>query len=81
MLNEHAVISGNTTVRTAFNSGRMKPFNPFTNTPMKCPQGNTAAQCIAMNANWQKGDNFGKPTGVANYQIPRTYRLSLGFKF
>jgi outer membrane receptor protein involved in Fe transport len=81
VLNEHVQVAGNTTVRTAFNSSRMAPFNPFTDTPKECPQGNTAVQCRALGANWQKGDNFGKATGVTNYQLPRTYRASLGFKF
>ncbi len=81
VFNEHAVISGNTTVLTALNSARFKGFNPFTDTPVECPQGASAATCRSMGANWQKGASFGQPTGPTNYQTPRSYRLSVGFKF
>ena len=30
---------------------------------------------------WQKGANFGKPTSVDAYQLPRTYKVSLGVRF
>ncbi|HSP16715.1 MAG TPA: TonB-dependent receptor [Thermoanaerobaculia bacterium] len=79
--NEHAVIGGNTTVSTAFNSSRFATFNPFTDTPVECPQGAAAATCRSMGANWQKGSKFGTATDPTNYQTARTYRLSVGFKF
>jgi len=71
---------------TALNSG-LRPFNPFTDTPKECPQGNTPQQCYDMGANWQKGANFGKPNSTGALQVadrslaPRTYRLSVGFRF
>ncbi len=46
----------------------LQPFNPFTQTPVE-------------GINWQKGDNFGKPVVPNDYQVPRTFRLSVGFRF
>ena len=68
------------------NSGLL-PFNPFTATPVECPQGLPAYECFAMKANWQKGPNFGKPNSTDALQIPdrslapRTYRFSVGLRF
>ncbi len=77
-----------TTVFTSNNSGHgLSPFNPFTTAPKECPQGNTAAQCTALGANWQKGPNFGKPlsdttfSSAGSYQLPRTYLFSAGVRF
>ncbi|HEY3053100.1 MAG TPA: hypothetical protein VGK04_06890, partial [Thermoanaerobaculia bacterium] len=73
------------TVKT-LNSG-LSPFNPYTDTPVQCPQGAPAAQCASMHANYQLGPNFGKADSADAYQIgdrslaPRTYRLSLGVRF
>jgi hypothetical protein len=80
-LNEDAQIDARTTVNTAFNSGAFATFNPFTETPIECPQGTAAAQCTAMGAHWQKATSFGTATGPTDYQLPRTYRLSVGVKF
>ncbi len=63
------------------------PFNPFTDKPVECPQGNSPDQCYAMHANWQKGPNFGKALSSDAFQYgdrslaPRTYRFSLGVRF
>lgn len=56
-----------------------------------CLQTGTTTRCTAFNPlageepqeglHWQKGANFGKPTGVDAYQLPRTYRVSLGVRF
>ena len=62
--------------RVAFNTdvNLLKPFNPFTQTPVE-------------GVNWEKGEDFGKaqnPTSLftaGDYQLPRTYRLSLGVRF
>jgi hypothetical protein len=81
VFNEHAQINGNTAVTTGFNSGSFATFNPFTDAPIECPQGTASATCKAMGANWRKGANFGKALDTTDYQTPRTYRLSVGFKF
>lgn len=55
-----------------------------------CLQTNTTTRCVAFNpflekptqgVHWQKGVTFGKPTSAAAYQLPRTYRFSLGLRF
>lgn len=88
VFNQVATLGGNSTVFTAANSGKgLKSFNPFTTAPVECPQGDTAAQCTAMGANWQKGPNFGKPLTATtfatngSYQLPRTYLVSVGARF
>jgi hypothetical protein len=65
---EEAVLGVDTTVLDATNSSRLQRFNPFTETPVE-------------GVHWQKGDNFGKPLGPANYQTPRTFRFSVGLRF
>jgi outer membrane receptor for ferrienterochelin and colicin len=45
-----------------------KPFNPFTETPVE-------------GVNWQKGPQFGQGVIPSDYQEPRTYRVSVGFRF
>jgi hypothetical protein len=47
---------------------RCVAFNPFSETPVE-------------GVNWQKGPIFGQPTDSRAYQTPRTYRLSLGYRF
>jgi hypothetical protein len=48
---------------------RCLPFNPL------------AGEAPQEGVHWQKGPNFGKPTSAAAYQLPRTYRLSVGLRF
>jgi hypothetical protein len=92
VFNQHGVTNVNTTVYTAANAGKgLSPFDPFTTTPVECPQGAPASQCRAMGANWQLGPNFGKPlaatTGVGypysngDFQMPRTFTVSFGVRF
>jgi outer membrane receptor protein involved in Fe transport len=60
-------------------------FNPFTKTPVECPQSNTAAQCTAMGANWKLGPQFGQPVSGSStqpsFQIPRSYLVTFGARF
>ncbi len=46
----------------------MAPFDPFTETPVE-------------GVNWQRGDDFGQPTSEDDFQQPRTFRFSVGFRF
>ncbi len=46
----------------------MDPFDPFTQTPVE-------------GVHWRKGANFGNATNVNHYQLPRTYRVSVGLRF
>jgi hypothetical protein len=43
-------------------------FNPFTETPVE-------------GTHYIKGPGFGRPNSEGDYQTPRTFRLSLGFRF
>lgn len=43
-------------------------FNPFTETPVE-------------GTHYIKGPGFGRPNSEGDYQIPRTFRLSVGFRF
>jgi outer membrane receptor protein involved in Fe transport len=48
---------------------RCLPFNPL------------AGEVPQEGVHWQKGAKFGQATAADAYQLPRTYRLSLGLKF
>jgi len=73
-----------TTVRTRRTNGAasgLVAFNPYTDTPIECPQGAAAADCTALHANYQLGPNFGKPVTKEGFQTPRTYRFAVGLRF
>jgi outer membrane receptor protein involved in Fe transport len=92
--NQHGVINVNTSVYTSRDAGKgLSPFNPFTTSkPIECPQGASADSCSQMGATWQKAATFGTPlnpttpagypfTVNGDYQMPRTFLLSLGVRF
>ena len=62
-----------------------KRFNPFTETPVECPQGASAATCKSLGANFQKSASFGNPTSgsssAPSFQAPRTYLVTFGARF
>jgi len=70
---------------TTPNSRGLVRFNPFTTTPIECPQGAPASQCASMNANWQKNPQFGEATSgsslAPSFQIPRSYLVTFGARF
>jgi hypothetical protein len=57
------------TVLTRRQTASLQPFNPL------------AGDAPREGVNWQKGARFGKPTAADAYQLPRTYRLSVGLRF
>jgi len=79
------VLNADGSIKT-LNSGLFS-FNPFTDTPIQCPTGASPATCAGMHANYQFGPNFGKANSSDAFQVadrslaPRTYRLSMGFRF
>lgn len=86
--NHKAVLGGNTFVRTSQNTAGFANFNPFTQSPIECPQGALIATCTAMKANYQLGPLFGQANGTpttfsqgGNYQLPRTYLYAIGARF
>lgn len=69
LFNEKAVVAVDNSVLTAQNaSTQLQPFNPFTETPVR-------------GVHYELPPSFGKPTGAADYQLPRTFRVSLGVRF
>ena len=67
LFNEKGVVAVNSTVLTAQNSGLQK-FNPFTEKPVR-------------GVHYDLDPTFGKPTNSADYQLPRTFRVSAGVRF
>ncbi|HUP46064.1 MAG TPA: carboxypeptidase regulatory-like domain-containing protein [Thermoanaerobaculia bacterium] len=72
--NEDSVVNGNTTVFTAAQDPSLQAFNPFTETPVE-------------GVHWRRGGSFGQattpttPGAQGHYQLPRTYRISVGLRF
>ena len=81
VFNEQGVEGVNEEVLTALDEDYLAPFNPFTETPIMCPQGASPDQCESLGAHWQPGESFGKPTSESSYQTPRTFRFSVGVRF
>jgi hypothetical protein len=77
LFNEQGVTTVNLQVYDATTRGDLAPFNPFTETPRECPQG----QSDCTGYNWQKGPDFGKALAPTDYQAPRTFRFAVGFRF
>jgi hypothetical protein len=78
-----------TTVRTNRTAGSgLVPFNPFTQSPIECPKGASAATCTALGANYQLASNFGVSgttqttfSQAGSFQLPRTYVYAIGARF
>ncbi|HYN19314.1 MAG TPA: hypothetical protein VE078_00020, partial [Thermoanaerobaculia bacterium] len=68
VFDEQGVGFVNQAVQTATNTAGVARFNPFTETPVE-------------GVHWRKGANFGKPTNELHFQQPRTFRMSVGFRF
>ena len=68
LLDEDGALVVNDTILDATNSADFQPFNPFTDTPVQ-------------GVHWDFGPNFGQPVRDTDYQRPRTFRLSAGFRF
>ena len=68
LFDEKGVVAVNSTVLTAQNSPVIQPFDPFREEPVR-------------GVHYQLAQTFGKPTSGADYQLPRTFRVSLGVRF
>ena len=53
---------------TSCNGAPCRLFDPFNETPIE-------------GVHWSKGSNFGQPTREGDFQDPRLFRLSVGFRF
>ena len=60
--------SANSDTFDAENDGSLAPFNPFTETPVR-------------GVNYELGDDFGQADEADDFQQPRTFRFSVGFRF
>jgi hypothetical protein len=58
----------NNGVLTSVNSATLRPFNPFTETPVQ-------------GVNWNLNPTFGTPASRFAYTSPRTFRFNFGIKF
>jgi hypothetical protein len=82
VFNEDALIGGrigtdmNVTVNTRANQTGFLTFNPFTETPVR-----GARNVASPSAHYDLGPNFGRAVGFRAYQLPRTYRFSVGARF
>ncbi len=68
VFDESAALVVNDTVLDATNSADFESFNPFTDTPVQ-------------GVHWDFGPNFGQPVRDTDFQRPRTFRVSAGFRF
>jgi hypothetical protein len=69
LFNEKGIVAVDSTVLTALNSsGQFARFNPFTDEPVR-------------GVHYELPPTFGKPTSAADYQLPRTFRVSMGVRF
>jgi hypothetical protein len=68
VFNEQSVVGVDRTVLTALDDPTLAPFDPFHETPVR-------------DVNYRYGESFGKPTGPASYQQPRTFQVSVGLRF
>jgi hypothetical protein len=68
LFNEKAVVAVDNAVQTARDTSTLQPFNPFTETPVR-------------GVHYALPPSFGRPTGAADYQLPRTFRISAGVRF
>jgi hypothetical protein len=80
------VVSTTVTTRATSSDARLTTFNPFSETPVQCTATSAPGSC-----HYILPAAFGTPTSAtastpgnsftSNYQVARTYRFSLGFRF
>ena len=69
LFDQDAVVNGDTTVITARNDSSLTRFNPV------------AGDVPVEGVNYVLGEDFGQAVSQNSYQLPRTYRFSLGLRF
>ena len=67
--NQDAVVNGDSTILTARNDTSLTRFNP------------NAGDVPVEGVHYRFGDDFGQAVSRNSYQLPRTYRVSLGLRF
>ena len=66
-LQRKGVVAVDSTVLTASPSSGLSPFDPFNDKPVR-------------GVHYDLAPTFGKPTSSADYQLPRTFRVSVGVR-
>jgi hypothetical protein len=83
--NEEAQVGGNVTVLTATSAACIQ--NTGANVGARCARFNPKTETPVEGIHYRKGATFGQPTAATtfstqgSFQLPRTYRLSLGLRF
>jgi len=70
VFNENGVVDVNNTTYSWREDRSLEYFDPFTNTPTPVE-----------GTHWYKDDRFGQPETEGDYQLPRIFRVSVGFRF
>ncbi len=68
LFNTMGIDGFNTTIQTRSQNTAYQAFNPFTETPVE-------------GVHWGYGPEYGKVTGPGDYQSPREFYFSVGFRF
>jgi hypothetical protein len=68
LFNQSAQTSGNETILTRTNDSAYQLFNPFTTAPVR-------------GVHYDLGPDYLQPTGTSDYQSPREFSFSVGFRF
>ncbi len=68
LFDEQAAVRVGTTVLDATDEQSLEAFNPFLEVPVE-------------GVHWRRGPSFGEASGPDDFQTPRTFRVSIGFRF
>jgi hypothetical protein len=68
LFNELGAVGVDTTVFTSQSDPGLEIFNPLADVPIE-------------GVHWRKGEDFGKPIREGHFQLPRTFRVSVGVRF
>lgn len=68
LFNRSGLVTVNNQVVSRSTNSSYPAFNPFTETPVR-------------GVHWDYGPDWGKPTGVGDYQAPREFSFSFGVRF
>jgi outer membrane receptor for ferrienterochelin and colicin len=85
VFNEHGIINVNQSVLDATRTARCPASDPTCSKSTPNPNGfsyfNPFTDKPVEGVHWAKSATFGRPQSKDDYQAPRTYRLSFGFRF
>jgi hypothetical protein len=83
--NEDGLVDFDTRIRTAAtanaNGACPGAHNPVTNPNSRCIRFNPFTETPVEGVHWAKFASFGQPLNQFDFQLPRTFRFSVGFRF